>query len=130
MNNIRTSLYTPFASFPKVADLLSNLIYGNGSSFADFKQKSHEPRCPLQNQGDEALKEKCEVETGPEATRGILCSDGQDQNHLTKEDFKNIIRVLKKQSKWLGEYWSGIPLSCIHWKGKAKWKVTEGTLSR
>jgi pimeloyl-ACP methyl ester carboxylesterase len=129
MNNIRTSLYSPFADFPKMADLLSNLIYGNGSTFADFKQKSHEPRCPLQNQIDEPLKEKCQVETGPEATWGILCSDGQDQNHLTKEDFKNIIKVMKEQSKWLGEYWAGIPLSCIHWKGKAKWKATEGMLS-
>jgi pimeloyl-ACP methyl ester carboxylesterase len=99
MNEIRTTLYTPFASFPKMADLLSNLIYGNGSAFADFKQKSHEPRCPLQNQGDEISKEKCQVATGPEATWGILCSDGQDRNHLTKEDFKNIIRVLKEQSK-------------------------------
>jgi pimeloyl-ACP methyl ester carboxylesterase len=126
MNNIRPALYTPFASFTTMADLLSDLIYGNGSAFADSKQKSHEPRCPLQNQRDEALKEKCQVETGPEATRGILCSDGLDLNHFTKADLKNIIGVMKKQSKWLGENWAKIPLSCIHWKGKAKWKVTGG----
>jgi hypothetical protein len=120
MDNIGISLYTPFTRFSTMAILLSDLIYGNGSTFAGLKQNSHDPSCPIQSRGDRVPRKSCQDQQAVEATWGILCSDGQNLNHLTKAGFKNYIEVMKEQGKWIGESRAVIPMNCIHWKGKTK----------
>ncbi|CZR55452.1 uncharacterized protein PAC_05340 [Phialocephala subalpina] len=119
MNLVKTVVYKPLRDFPLQARLLADVAYGNGSAFADYKAKDHKPSCPL---------DKCEQGAPPceftdHATPGIMCSDGEDISHWTKNDWLKNIDTLVGQSKWLGEYWSMITMECAHWKGKAKWPV-------
>jgi len=123
MQMIRYSLYKPLKLFPEVADLLSDLVYRDGTKFADFKQKGHEPSCPLR-ECTEKMK-PCHPDN-METSAGILCSDGTDISNTTKEQFKEISAILYGESKWLGEVWATILMPCVHWKGKAKWRITGG----
>jgi pimeloyl-ACP methyl ester carboxylesterase len=122
MRMIRPSLYKPLANFPQVAELLTDLK-GNGSAFAQFKQDSHIPSCPLQGCKEKDLAEPCYPDGATESSAGILCSDGDEIEDPTKEGFKKYADSLYKQSRWLGELWAPILAKCYHWKGKAFWKI-------
>lgn len=122
MEQIKLSLYKPLGNFNSLANLLDDLTNGNGSKFADVKARGLKPSCPLE----------CTVGTGDcqqdgmEITSAIMCSDGVSVTHLTKEDIWENSKVLRGQSKWLGEFWTKITLSCAHWLAKPKWKVQAG----
>jgi hypothetical protein len=124
MQMIRNVLYSPLKRFPQMAELLADIVHGNGSAFASFKQELHRPSCPLQE--CKATAETCLPPTSWETTSGIMCSDGSDVTSNAKEDFKVTLNTLLGQSKWMGEAWSTIVLPCLHWKGKAAWTLSGG----
>jgi len=122
MQMIRVILYSPIKRFPQMAELLADLVHGNGSAFAIYKQELHIPSCPLQGCPNPNA-EPCVQQTGWETTGAIMCSDSTDVTNSTKGDFKNMLAELVGQSKWMGEAWSTIPLQCLHWKGRAAWTL-------
>ena len=127
MQMIRFVLYKPLAKFPQMADLLSDVIYGNGTAFAEFKQSSHRLSCPIKCSDGDGKGEPCVPEADDGAQSGILCSDAVDISGYTKEEYRDrFMKTLVGQSRWLGEVWATIAMPCIHWKGKAKWKVDAG----
>lgn len=122
MQMIRGILYKPLRNFPQMADLLADLIHGNASAFALYKQGLHTPSCPLQGcQNPNA--EPCLPPTSWETTAAIMCSDASDVSNGTKDDFRRILTTLVGQSKWLGEAWATIAMPCLHWKARAKWTL-------
>lgn len=130
MMMVRTLIYRPLDYFPEMAELLADLLYGNGSALADYKQKAHKRTCPF---SDSSAKDEnddrssCQLTSGvSEVTRVILCSDGLDITNTTKEDFKVKIEALYQQSHWLGEFWGTITLPCVHWRERPKWSITAG----
>ncbi|KUJ24614.1 uncharacterized protein LY89DRAFT_634822 [Mollisia scopiformis] len=120
MNLIKDVVYTPLKLFPIQATLLTDVAYGNGSAFADYKAKHHEPSCPLNN--CEKGAQPCVVPTERVGV-GILCSDGESIQDWTKKDWFDRVETLVGQSKWMGEYWSSITMNCASWKGRPKWSV-------
>jgi hypothetical protein len=125
MHLIRSSLYRPLALSPQTANYLADL-QGNGSVFADFKQKQNEPSCPLQNCKGSGLTEPCYPDGGLAIGMGIFCSDGASLSDASKVAFKRYATYLFKQSRWLGELWAPIAVKCYHWKGKAAWRIKSG----
>jgi pimeloyl-ACP methyl ester carboxylesterase len=124
----RTMLYRPFRTFPEMAELLADLVYGNGTSFAVYKQSDYKRTCPLTDTEDEKGRgSSCQPPSeGEEITRVILCSDGRDISGTTKEDFKGNVTALYEQSKYFGLFWSSITMPCRHWKVRPKWSITAG----
>lgn len=124
MQMIRQKLYKPIVGFPVMAELLADLVHGNGSAFAVYKSELHKPSCPLNGcPNPNAEIEPCVQATAWETTAAIMCSDAIDVSDGTKDDFKGIIGTLVGQSRWFGEAWSTIAVQCLHWKTKAKWTL-------
>lgn len=131
---IRYLIYKPLDEFPKMADLLADLVHGNGTAFAEYKRDSHKATCPLSGvkverhdcKGGLQNFESCQPSDDRATTQEILCSEGIDLSGKTKEDFRGIVKALHEQSKWLGVFWSTIPMPCIHWKARSKWSITGG----
>jgi hypothetical protein len=122
------AVYTPLEQFPEMADLLADVVYGNGSAFADYKQQGHTTFCPLDSC-------KTEPHSCPrpglsfEIPHAILCSDAVDATSRTKQDYVDYVAALYNQSHWMGEYWSVIAVGCSHWKAKPTWQITGGMRS-
>jgi hypothetical protein len=131
---IRYLIYTPLKKFPKMADLLADLAYGNGSAFAEYKQDFHKQTCPLFGprggrhdcRGGIQNSNSCQPLDDRATTQAILCSDAVDVSNKTKGDFREIVKTLYGQSKWLGVFWSTIPMPCMHWKVRPKWSIMGG----
>jgi hypothetical protein len=100
----RTMLYRPLHYFPEMAELLADLVHGNGTAFAVYKQNAYKRTCPLTDAKDEKSGgSSCQPPTGgEEVTRVILCSDGRDISNSMKVDFKGNITALYQQSKYFG----------------------------
>jgi hypothetical protein len=125
MMMIRKLIYRPLDYFPEMADLLADIVHGNGSAFAAYKQRAHKPTCPFSESNSD--HDSCQPHSGGwEVTKAILCSDGRDITNATKEDFKGIGKALYQQSRWMGEFWSTFTLPCVHWIVRPKWGITAG----
>lgn len=131
LSMIRQTVYQPLKYFPEMAELLADLVYGDGTASAVYKQKAYKRTCPLtESQGEKSGESSCQPPAGrDEVTRVIACSDGRDISSFTKEDFKVRIKALYQQSKYMGDYWSTITLPCMHWKVRPKWGITAGKLA-
>lgn len=123
----RIAMYQPLLAFPLFARLLADIKQGNGSAFADFKQRNRQPSCP----SDECLlagpfSRECTVpgENDNYATAAILCTDAEKLGNIDKEGFKRYWSDLKAGSETLGDYWAHLRLNCVGWKAKAKWRFT------
>ena len=125
MMMIRKLIYRPLDFFPEMADLLADVVYGNGSAFAAYKQRAHKPTCLFSEFNSD--RDSCQPYSGGwEVTKAILCSDGRDITNTTKEDFKGIGKALYQQSRWMGEFWSTVTLPCVHWRVRPTWGITAG----
>jgi hypothetical protein len=125
MMMIRKLIYRPLDYFPEMADLLADIVHGNGSAFAAYKQRAHKPTCPFSKSNSD--HDSCQTYSGGwEVTKAILCSDGRDITNTTKEDFRGIRKALYQQSRWMGEFWSTVTLPCVHWRVRPKWGITAG----
>lgn len=123
MMMIRKLIYRPLDYFPEMADLLADIVHGNGSAFAAYKQRAHKPTCPFSKSNSD--HDSCQTYSGGwEVTKAILCSDGRDITNTTKEDFRGIRKALYQQSRWMGEFWSTVTLPCVHWRVRPKWGIT------
>lgn len=101
-----TSLYSPIQIWPFAAEILARIE--NGTLGVDtFNQNSFMV---------EAI--------GAGATMAIACSDGESQNDVTREDFREHIRKLEKLSPNLGEIWATLRLQCIHYKVRSHYRFT------
>lgn len=56
------------------------------------------------------------------ATTAILCGDGIDQTHLTRDEFEAYWNIMDTFSPNFGSYWSMLLMSCAAWKIKASYK--------
>jgi pimeloyl-ACP methyl ester carboxylesterase len=128
LSMFRTMLYRPLHYFPEMAELLADLVHGNGTAFAVYKQNAYKRSCPLTDAKDKKSGgSSCQPSTGgEEVTRVILCSDGRDISNSTKVDFKGNITALYQQSKYFGLFWSSIIMPCSHWKVRPTWSITAG----
>ncbi|RAH76647.1 hypothetical protein BO86DRAFT_348910 [Aspergillus japonicus CBS 114.51] len=120
---VMQGVYTPMESFERVARFLTDLTHGNGSAFAEYKQRERQdwrrtPPC------DPSGSKPCMVpgENTDEAQMGILCSDGQDIRGIDKEKLRDYWHTLRNQSKTVGDIWAEIRFTCIEWKARPAWQ--------
>jgi len=120
-------LYEPLETFTEMAELLADVAHGNGTVFAVYKQNKQKPTCPFSESPGEHNSMCQSPDWRIEKRRAaILCPDGIDVTNSTKADFKIAVNASYQQSKFFGEYWSTITLSCIHWSVRPKWGITAG----
>ncbi|KAK4554832.1 hypothetical protein LTR86_007980 [Recurvomyces mirabilis] len=119
---IFAALYTPIQAFPYVAYLLAGVEQGNGTEFARLLSIYHDFQCPKEEalmQNIIPLRNKSSGPSGPDATRAIACSDGDDQSWVNRTVFDKYVKELNKSSPTLGSLWSGLRLACIHYSVRA-----------
>ncbi len=72
MMMIRTLIYRPLDYFPEMADLLADVVHGNGSAFAAYKQRAHKFTCPFSASNSD--QDSCQPYSGGwEVPKVILC---------------------------------------------------------
>jgi hypothetical protein len=117
---IASALYQPLILFPSLAEALTALENGNGAPFIELSG---------QGTGDPLL---CESEPGPnpefpeiegseDASKAIFCSDGAPLN-MTVNEFGDYARTLQRLSKSAGATMINMPLGCVGWSVRAKWR--------
>ncbi|THC97963.1 hypothetical protein EYZ11_002533 [Aspergillus tanneri] len=123
---LRIAMYLPLVGFPLLAQYTKELLEGNGSSMADFKQRLHLPSCPSsQCVQDGPWSPSCQMPGANEvyASMAILCTDAEYLQDIDEERFQDIWRTLREDSYMLGDYWAQVRLGCVGWNVKAKWQV-------
>ncbi|KAF9475285.1 hypothetical protein BDN70DRAFT_996546 [Pholiota conissans] len=101
------SLYTPYTSFPKLAEGLAALTTGDGSIIFDMVN----PKPPFECEC--SLPERPSVAKVEDGTIAILCNDGEDVPH-DLESTKKYVEELTKSSRW-GDLWARIRMDCVGW---------------
>ncbi|KAJ9632284.1 hypothetical protein H2203_000688 [Taxawa tesnikishii (nom. ined.)] len=122
---VRLGMYQPLQFLELVADLLTDVTYGNGSAFADFKLHGHTLSCPSSECKDAGpFSPECNPAgaNGLDSSAAILCSDGEWLGDVDEERFQEYWHALQNQSRVMGDWWAHNRLSCVGWKVKAKWK--------
>lgn len=124
METIGQALYAPIQVFPNLAKLLNDLSNRNGTSFAIAKQASQRVSTPSKECLDAPpYAHGCRT-PGPETQPAIACTDANFSTYgMSKADYKAYADELRRQSRWLGDFWAGIRMKCVGYDIKAKWRV-------
>ena len=121
---IREALYSPIQLFPNLATLVNDISKRNGTSFAIAKQASQQVTTPSKQCLD-APPYAADCRTpGLETPSAILCTDGDSRTYgMSKADYKTYVNKLRQQSRWFGDSWARVRLSCVGYDIKPKWRV-------
>ncbi|KAF5311056.1 hypothetical protein D9619_008142 [Psilocybe cf. subviscida] len=99
-----TSLYSPYASFPILAQALAELAGGDGTTLFD-------------TMNPEAFQCNCEkvpkAESLPDAQTAVICNDGDDipDDLVSAEKY---FKAMMEASSW-SEFMASIRLGCVNW---------------
>jgi hypothetical protein len=113
---VRDSLYRPIVFAPEMSHLLADISLGIGSAFADRKHGRQTPWFPpfdCNSTGTYIPECHLSGEHWAEAAAGIVRSDADSLWGVTPEQFKDYWRELQRQSRYLGDEWAEIRLSCV-----------------
>ncbi|KAG9238208.1 TAP-like protein-domain-containing protein [Amylocarpus encephaloides] len=104
--------------FPQMADLLSDLSYGNGSLFAQYKSGLRSPLLPPRPCEPDQSSSSCQPHDQLlyDGTYAIFCSDANHLSQLSRHDFEQWSAGLQRQSPWSGAIISEFLLPCYGWK--------------
>ena len=121
---IRQALYGPVQFFPNLARLLDELSHRNGTSMAVAKQSQQQISIPTKEcLNAPPYAPQCRT-PGPETQAAILCTDADFRTYgMSKADYKAYADELRQQSRWYGDSWAHIRLSCLGYNIKPKWRV-------
>ncbi|RMZ17181.1 hypothetical protein D0860_00615 [Hortaea werneckii] len=119
---VKDALYSPLKNFPIMATLMEELARGNGSQFADYKNKFRKDLCSSPHLCDDPFSQECILPgwSAYDALPAILCTDASDTGSFTMDDFEQYWQVLRNQSQATGDYWAATRLTCAAWQAKAK----------
>ncbi|THU83797.1 alpha/beta-hydrolase [Dendrothele bispora CBS 962.96] len=105
---IFTSLYSPYDSWPTLAEGLADLAKGNATKL--FSMQERDPfKCPCS--GEEQDDIATEVE---DANTSILCNDGKEIPGTLEDAVEYHEKALREVSEW-HSIWTGIRVSCSGW---------------
>lgn len=117
---VREALYSPFASFERLAKILYDITRRNGTLLADsisnkYRWTDITPRCRSVG----PYSPYCfspPIDYAEEVVAAISCSDGPDQTNMTAAEFRKYWHKLRKESLYLGDRWARNRLMCVFWK--------------
>ncbi|KAL1794781.1 hypothetical protein ACET3X_006597 [Alternaria dauci] len=116
---IFSATYQPRLMFPFVAGILADIEQGGGSvtnELTGMFRYNHIFSCPAN--GTESL----DSPASDVATTAVICGDGIDQTHLTRDEFEAYWKTMDTLSPNFGSYWSMLLMACTAWKIKASYK--------
>ena len=124
MGVIFQALYGPIQFFPNLASLLNDLSHGNGTSLAIAKQAHKRVFAPSKECLDAPLyAPRCRT-PGRETQPAILCTDSDSRSYgMSKADYRSYADELRQQSRWFGDSWAHIRMSCVGYNIRPKWRV-------
>ncbi|KAL0961015.1 hypothetical protein HGRIS_006007 [Hohenbuehelia grisea] len=109
LNAIFRTFYSPYATFPTLAQGLADLAEGNGTVlYQMFESPFFECAC-------NATVDTTLISDGQDA---VMCTDG-NLNRLTVQESREHYENLLKTSRW-GELWAGIRVRCANWPEQPK----------
>ena len=127
------ALYFPINAFAESAELVQDILIGNGSRFADWKALRMNTGFQATKRADYAASQAC-LKEGPyspacqnvgvfrdEVSPAIYCLEGDSVDGVTKEEFADYWHILRGQSVLMGDIWAEIWLRCVGWKVKPTW---------
>ena len=122
---IRQAFYGLIQFFPNLASLLKDLSNRNGTSFALAKQASQQVSIPSKECLDaQPYAPECRT-PGAETQPAILCTDADFRTYgMSKEDYKAYADELRQQSRWFGDTWAHIRMTCVGYNVKPKWRFS------
>lgn len=121
---IRQAFYGPVQFFPNLASLLNDLSNRNGTSFAITKQASQHVLAPSKECLDAPPYAPGCRTPGAETQPAILCTDADFRTYgMSKADYKAYADTLRQQSRWFGDSWAHIRMTCVGYNVKPKWRV-------
>ncbi|KDQ18796.1 hypothetical protein BOTBODRAFT_153690 [Botryobasidium botryosum FD-172 SS1] len=112
---IFTSLYSPYNSYPQLADALAALEKNDGGPLLGLYARSEEklecdcPRTPVP-----------ELPLSYDAALGIRCTDGVPVEDDVEELQAHFEKLGKLSS--FADVWAGFHLACAGWKVRPKWR--------
>ena len=113
------ALYSPIEAFPFITDLMAGVERGDVNGIAKLLQADHALPWSLGSEsafwGTSSLEWASKGGLGQDATLAIACGDGDSQNWVTREDFREHVKRLAKLSPSVGEIWGNLRLQCIHY---------------
>ena len=123
MRVIREAFYSPVQLFPNLASLLNDTSKRNGTSFAIVKQAPQRVYIPSEECLDAPPYTPGCRTPGSETTSAILCTDGDFRTYgMSKAEYKAYVDELRQQSRWFGDTWAEIRLTCVGYDVKPKWR--------
>lgn len=122
-NVIFAALYSPIQAFPLVATVLRDLERGDGSIVAQLLRSYHQPQCPGMSIADPQPVRNGST-LAHDATIAIGCGDGDPQQWVTKEIFREHYHNLTKLSPTIGPMWALYRGHCIHWTVRPLYRFT------
>ncbi|KNG46504.1 alpha beta hydrolase fold-1 [Stemphylium lycopersici] len=108
------SVYQPQFAFQVIAWVLAAIEAGGGNAMDQLAQIYHYRHiysCPVDPSAESEYQVSSIV-----ATISILCGDGIDQSHLSKDEFAEYWDLLDAVSPMFGSYWSMLLMRCTAWK--------------
>jgi len=126
MRYVFRTLYTPYQSFPELAEIFADLRAKNGSLLGHWKRRNPTSSCPSAEcrregpYGPDCLDPSGLVE---EAGAAVACTDGIHGRDLTKEQVRSQVKVFMGKSRWIGGTYASIFSGlCNNWKARAACK--------
>jgi pimeloyl-ACP methyl ester carboxylesterase len=111
--------YQPRFMFQPVGEMLAAIEQGGGQTIDNYAatyRANHVFSCPVNG------SEPVDLPASAVATTAILCGDGIDQTHLTKDEFAAYWELMDTVSPNFGSYWSMLLMQCASWKIKSSYK--------
>jgi pimeloyl-ACP methyl ester carboxylesterase len=104
---IFNNIYAPMEGFPIIASIISDLLQGNGTFFAAYKEQS----IPIKYPPLPDVQPWSQRSTAD----AILCADGDSLYNESRITFQSRLTALRAQSPLLADVLAPIRLSCLHW---------------
>lgn len=121
-----TAMYFPFAWAEYFFDVLVELEARNGTRIAYQKQAVQKAEVVSETcKKAGPFSDTCVSSTyisGMGPNQAVSCMDAGGASNFTREDFKEYLATLKKQSKWISTSWSRNKLACVGYTVQPAWK--------
>ncbi|KAF1836666.1 alpha/beta-hydrolase [Decorospora gaudefroyi] len=114
------AMYTPQPMFEYIGEILADIEAGGGQYIDELTQAArytHVYSCAANGSVESSLLTSFIV-----ANSAVLCSDGVEQNHITRDEFYAHWKLQDALSPTGGSYWSMLLMRCTAWKIRAMHK--------
>lgn len=125
VSRVFDAVYKPIDEFPLLDELLTDLVVGNGSQFAAYKNGRYTVSCPSTSCEDaEPYSGECDPyrSFNLDASRAVFCTDADSIYGESPEVFKETWNELSEHSELFSDLWILVRMGCVGWKLRPSWR--------